>query len=91
MHLMNRELDPRRSGAGPGKVTEYEGSAGLLCFGVFLIGLAVFIWFKAPDLGETLARSGLPMWAFIALLALAGVGMIVLGGVKLLLGHFRKK
>jgi hypothetical protein len=91
VHLMKRELDARQSGAVPGKVTKYEESVGLLCFGVFLIGLAVFIWFRAPDLGETFARSGLPMWAFIALLALAGVGMIVLGGVKLLLGHSRKK
>lgn len=91
MHLSKRELDARRSATVPGKVTKYEDSVGLLCFGVFLIGLAVFIWFRAPDLGETLARSGLPMWALIALLALAGVGMIVLGGLKLLLGHLRKK
>ena len=75
----------------PGKVTKYEDSAGLLCFGVFLIGLAVFIWFRAPDLGETLARSGLPVWGLIALLAFAGGGMVIVGGVKLLLGHVRKK
>jgi hypothetical protein len=55
------------------------------------MGLAAFILYTAPDLGETLARSGLSMWAFVGLLALAGVAMVAVGGVKLFLGRIRQK
>jgi hypothetical protein len=72
-------------------VTRYEASAGLLSLGVLLIILAVFISVGAPDLGESLARGDVPVWGLIALLALAGVGMLIFGGVRLLLGRFRKE
>jgi hypothetical protein len=31
------------------------------------------------------------MWAFVGLLALAGIAMVALGGIKLLLGRIRQK
>lgn len=55
------------------------------------MGLDAFISYRAADLGETLARSGLPMWAFVGLLALTGIAMVALGGIKLLLGRIRQK
>ena len=74
----------------PGTVTKYEASAGLFFFGVLLIVLAVFISVGAPDLGESLSRGDLPVWGLIAFLALAGAGLLIFGGIRLLLGRFRK-
>ena len=91
VHQVKREADAGQSAAGSPKVTRYEDSVALLCCGVLLMGSAAFISYTAPDLGETLARSGMPMWAFVGLLALAGVAMVAVGGVKLLLGRIRQK
>lgn len=90
---MERAPDDGRGPTGPTgaqKATRYEDAVAVLCFGVFFVAAAAFIAWSAPDLGEPLARSGLPLWAFVGLLALAGAAMVLGGAVALVVRRVSK-
>ena len=76
---------------GAQKATRYEDAMAVLCSGVFFVAAAAFVAYSAPDLGEPLARSGLPLWAFVGLLALAGTAMAIGGAVALVVGRLSRR
>jgi len=70
--------------------SRYEDAVATICLGVLLIGVGCFIALRTPDLGETLARNGLPTWAFVGLLGVGGLISIIGGSIMLLVRRIRK-
>lgn len=68
------------------KTTPYEQAIAAICFGVFFIGIGVFMMITSSDLGQPMGRIGLPGWAIVGLLWISGLGALITGLVKLLRG-----
>ncbi|WP_156463299.1 hypothetical protein [Frigoribacterium sp. Leaf172] len=72
------------------RISRSEDAVATIFGGVGLIGVGFFIAVNTPDLGETMARNGLPMWALVGLLGAAGIVCIAGGSVMLLTRRLRR-